>query len=86
MATRTKGNVIVEEINVGDIHYEYDMGMGIKCKVVTKPEFSEMSGGWEWESENIKTGKIINYFVNPEYPHYSINLYDYEAYNVRTYI
>ena len=59
MATRTKGNVIVEEINVGDIHYEYDMGMGIKCKVVTKPEFSEMSGGWEWESENIKTGKII---------------------------
>jgi len=25
MKTYTKGNVIVEEIKVGDIHYEYEM-------------------------------------------------------------
>lgn len=24
--TRTKGNVIVEDIKIGDIHYEYDLG------------------------------------------------------------
>ena len=35
--THTKGNIIVEEIKVGDIHYEYDMGLGIKCEVLTKP-------------------------------------------------
>lgn len=83
--TRTKGNVIVENIKVGDIHYEYDMGVGIKSKVITNPKKNE-EGNWVWESENTKTGNIINYLVNPDYPHYSVNLYDYEAYMVKEYI
>jgi hypothetical protein len=29
--TRTRGNVIIENIKVGDIHYEYELGLGIKC-------------------------------------------------------
>jgi len=37
MKTYTKGNVIVEEIKVGDIHYEYELGVGIKCEVTTLP-------------------------------------------------
>ena len=85
MKTYTKGSVIVEEIKVGDIHYEYDYGTGIKCQVTTLPRINE-SGQYEWESENVRTGKTINYLVDPKYSHYSANLYDYEAYKVNTYI
>jgi hypothetical protein len=83
--THTKGSVIVEEIKVGDIHYEYDMGIGIKSKVLTKPTLNE-DGDWIWKSENVKSGKEIEYLVNPKYSHYSVNLYDYEAYIVKCYI
>lgn len=83
--THTKGNVIVEEIKVGDIHYEYDMGLGIKSEVLTEPRKNE-DGNWEWKSKNLNSGKEIDYMVNPEYPHYSVNLYDYEAYKVKRYI
>ncbi len=83
--THTKGNVVVEDIKVGDIHYEYDLGVGIKCKVLTKPTLTE-DGNWVWKSENIKSGVEIDYLVNPKYTHYSVNLYDYEAYKVKHYI
>ena len=83
--TLTKGNVIVEEIKVGDIHYEYDLGVGIKCKVVSLPKKNK-DGNWEWQSENVNSGETINYMVNPKYPHYSVNLYDYEAYQVKSYV
>ena len=33
--TLTKGNVIVENIKIGDIHYEYEYNLGIKCEVIT---------------------------------------------------
>ena len=80
METRTKGNVIVERIKIGDIHFEYDMGLSLKCEVITKPEFSKKDGGWNWKSKELKTNRIIDYFVSPEYPQYAVNLYDYQAY------
>lgn len=80
--TRTKGNVIVEEIKVGDIHYEYNIGRSIKCEVLTKP-IKDEEGNWIWKSKNVNSGKEINYLVNPKYPHCSFNLYNYEAYKVR---
>lgn len=84
--TYTKGNVIVEEIKVGDIHYEYDMGLGIKSQVITAPTKNK-DGNWEWKSKNLNTGKEIDYMVNPNFPAiYSVNLYDYEAYEVKRYI
>jgi hypothetical protein len=83
--THTKGNVIVENIKVGDIHYEYEWGLGIKCEVLTLPERSE-GGTWTWKSKNLNTGKEIDYLVNEQYSHYSSNLYDYEAYRVKEYI
>lgn len=83
--TYTKGNVIVEDIKVGDIHYEYEFGVGIKCKVVSKPEMND-EGNWEWISVNENTDKNINYLVNPAYSHYAPNLYDHEAYRVKNYI
>ncbi len=80
--TLTKGNVIIENITVGDIHYEYDYGVGIKVKVITKPIRND-NGYWSWKSEQLSTGKIIDYGVSEQYSHYGPNLYDYEAYKVK---
>jgi len=65
MKTITKGNIIVEDIEIGDIHYEYDFGLGIKCEVITKPT-KDQNGNWVWKSKNLKSNKIIEYLVNPE--------------------
>lgn len=85
MKTMTKGNVIVEDIKIGDIHYEFGYGMGIKCKVLTLPVRDE-SGYWTWKSKNIKTGSEITYGVREGLSHYAPNLYDYEAYSVKHWI
>ena len=83
--THTKGNVIVEEIKLGDIHYEYEYGCGIKCEVISLPKRND-DNQWEWKSKNCITNNEINYLVDPKYSHYSSNLYDYEAYQVKHYI
>lgn len=83
--TITKGNVIVEDIKIGDIHYEFEYNMGIKSEVITLPERDE-NGYWSWKSKNFKTGNIIDYGVNEKYSHYGPNLYDYEAYKVKHWI
>lgn len=79
--TYTKGNVIVEDIKVGDIHYEYEWNIGIKVEVITLPVKTD--DVWSWKSKQIKTGEIIDYSVSEKYSHYGPNLYDYEAYNVK---
>jgi len=82
--TFTKGNVIVEEIKIGDIHYEFEYGRGVESEVLTLPvrsdEDEEGNGYWTWESRNIRTGKIIKYGVRENMSHYGPNLYDYIAY------
>jgi len=78
----TKGNVIVDEIKIGDIHYEYDMGLGIKVKVLTLQVKEDDK--WTWTAEQVSTGREINYLVTEGFEHYSANLYDYEAYKVKT--
>jgi hypothetical protein len=85
MKTYTKGDVIVEDIKIGDIHYEYELGVGIKCEVITLPTLNE-SGQYEWKSRNVNSGQEINYLVDPKHSHYGPNLYNYEAYKVNTYI
>jgi hypothetical protein len=78
----TRGNVIVNYIKIGDVHYEYEYGMYVKSKVISLPVRDE-DGLWKWKSEMVdKDGvsKIIDYAVNEKYPHYGPNLYDYEAY------
>lgn len=76
----TKGNVEVQNIKVGDIHYEFELPIFLKVKVLTLPK-KNPDGCWVWKSENMKNGKIVDYLVNPEFPSYlSVNLYDYMAY------
>lgn len=76
---KTKGNVEVDKIRVGDVHYEYGpMGMFIKVEVIelpaeTKPQW------WSWKSKNVLTGKIVDYGVLEGHAHYAPELYDYEA-------
>jgi hypothetical protein len=76
---RTKGNIIVNDIKVGDIHYEFEYGCCAKVKVISLPEFSN-DGCADWKSENLLTGRVINYRVCAKHSHYGPNLYDYEAY------
>ena len=75
----TKGNVIVNKIQVGDIHYEFDYGMAIVSEVISKPVRNE-SGYWTWKSKNVYTGEKIKYGVTEGLSHYGVNLYDHEAY------
>lgn len=83
--TYTKGNVIVENIKIGDIHYEYGYGLGIKVEVISLP-VREGDGLWKWQSKNVNGGAIIDYAVHEKYSHYGPNLYDCEAYTVRNYL
>jgi hypothetical protein len=83
--TLTKGNIIVEDIKIGDTHYEFSGPFGIECIVETKPKQDE-EGNWSWESRNVNTDVVINYFVHKDYPHYGPNLYDNKAYKVNTWI
>jgi len=76
--THTRGNVIVEEIKVGDIHYEFEYNFCVKTEVITKPTFD--GDCWNWKSKKVNGDTIVNYSVNPNYTHYSSKLYDYEAY------
>lgn len=81
MKTYTKGNVIVEDIKIGDIHYEYQLGACIKSEVISLPKRND-DGLWEWQSRIVNNDRIINYAVHEKYSHYGPNLYDYEAYIV----
>jgi hypothetical protein len=65
MSILTKGNVIVENIKIGDIHYEFEYGMGIKCQVMSLP-IRDQRGYWTWQSKNLKTDKVIDYGVSEE--------------------
>lgn len=78
--TYTKGNVIVEDIKIGDIHYEFEYGVGIQSEVISLPIRDE-DGYWTWESKSVNNPeKIIKYGVDEKYTHYGPNLYDYIAY------
>ena len=82
--THTKGNIIIENIKIGDIHYEFEYGFAIKTKVVTLPVRND-EGYWSWDSEIIsddplRNGEIVHYGVTEGLAHYGPNLYDNEAY------
>jgi len=78
--TLTKGNVIVEDIKVGDVHFEFEYNCYIKSEVISLPK-KNAEGNWVWQSKNLKSGSVIDYMVNPKYSHYAAKLYDYEAYS-----
>jgi len=76
---------ICENIKVGDIHYEFAHGMGIKCEVTTLPVRDD-KGYWTWKSKNLTTNKELEYGVKEDMEHYSSKLYNYEAYKVEAWV
>ena len=79
MKTTTKGNVIIEEIKVGDIHYEYHGNLCCKSTVLSLPVLKD--NVYEWKSKHFKSGKYIDYAMSITYPDaYRMYLYTYEAY------
>lgn len=76
----TKGSLDIRTIKVGDTLYEYEYNICIKSTVISEPKEVEKNL-WKWECK-LSNGKLISYSHNVEYPHYSINLYNYEAYKV----
>ena len=79
MKTTTRGNIVVEEIKVGDIHFEFSGKWCIKSEVLTEPKL-DGAGVYHWKSKNLTNGEEFEYMVNSLYPHYSMKLYDHEAY------
>jgi len=73
----TKGNVEVQNIKIGDVHYEFEYGAMIKTTVITLPKNN--NGYWTWQSAR-DNGHIVNYGVTEGMSHYGPNLYDYVAY------
>ena len=68
----TGGNVEVQNIKIGDIHYEYGYDTGIKVEVITLPEKSIQKDDsilWQWVSKT-DNGQLINYAVNEKYSHF----------------
>ncbi len=82
---KTKGNVIVNEIKVGDIHYEFGYGMCIKSEVTSQPTRSE-DGYWTWQSKQVDGDRVIDYGVREGMTHYGPNLYDYDAYSINDFL
>jgi hypothetical protein len=76
METKTKGNVIVEKIKIGDILYEYTNGFYVETIVMTLPKMDE-NGFWSWVSVNTSTEESITYYCSPIYNEYNPTLYNY---------
>lgn len=80
---KTKGGVILEDIKIGDTHYESEYGHTITSIVETKPERIVTEDGdvqWRWTSKIVGSEVPVNYLVTEGFEHYGPNLYNYEAY------
>jgi hypothetical protein len=75
----TKGNVVIENIKIGDVHYEFEYGLCCKSEVISLPTRNK-DGYWSWQSKSLIDGRIIDYGVTEGMSHYGPNLYDHEAY------
>jgi len=75
--THTRGNIIIENIKAGDVHYEFEYNLCLKVTVLTTPLLN--GDTWSWISEDGR-GKQIDYVVTKGYSHYAPKLYDYIAY------
>jgi hypothetical protein len=76
--TRTRGNVDVRNIKIGDIHFEYSEGYMVKSQVLTTPVLDTQE--WSWRARNLQSGEIIDYQVCAR-GLYAPNLFDYEAFS-----
>lgn len=72
--TVTRGGVVIEDIKIGDIHYEAEFGVALKVEVITLPKKNE-KGQWVWKSKIVNKEEEVDYLVTPGLVHYGPNLY-----------
>ena len=75
----TKGNIEVEKIKIGDIHYDFQGKFIREVRVLSLPKRDD-TGFWSWESIGVKNEEVYQYSVNESLPQEGPNLYDYIAY------
>lgn len=89
MPVKTRGNIVVEDIKVGDIHYEYGYRREEYVMEVTQvPTRSESSIGaqWTWKAKCIQAphpdyiGNENEFLITEGLEHYGPTLYNYQAY------
>ncbi len=74
---QTKGDVIIDQIQVGDIHREEEYGTVIMVEVVSQPKLED--GFWYWDSKDLATGTIIPYGQAVDCPLYlALNLFNHK--------
>lgn len=78
--TFTGGDVIVEQIQVGDIHYEFEYGYYLEVEVLSRPVKQPNGPRWGWIAKDTTSGKEIKYVVHLDYCQSAPNLYTYIAY------
>jgi hypothetical protein len=84
----SKGGVVINDIEIGDTHFECEYGCYIECAVITKPVRTEstserdgkVSVQWTWKSKNKLNDKIIDYLITEGFQHYGPNLYNEQVY------
>jgi len=82
--TKTKGNVIVEDIKIGDIHFDYSGAFEREVEVLSNPVLDDRDA-FNWSALNKDSGEIIKYSVVKGFEQYSPKLYDYPAYSTSQY-
>lgn len=83
--TRTRGDIIINDLKIGDIVWECEYGTCEAFEITTKPEVKDEV--WHWKARHCKTDKIIDYSMadanseNGKYnSQFGLKLYSYEAY------
>lgn len=81
MKTYTGGDIIVENIKVGDVQWEIEYGKAIKVEVLSLPQLS--NNQYTWQSKVLSNGEIIEYLVTIGHTHYAPKLYSSNIYNIK---
>jgi len=70
------------ELNVGDVFYECQSGLNIKCEVITKPVEGINLGKkyWSWVSKNVFTEELIDYGLTEGFEYYGPRIYNEPQY------
>lgn len=71
---KTKGNIEVKNIKVGDIHYEEIDNVMVKMKVTKKPYLTDHND-YCWQSKRLDDNLIMNYSISKDN---TFNLYHNE--------
>jgi hypothetical protein len=82
---KTRGDVVVNNLKVDDIIYEFEYNLVIVAKVTTTPLRSP-DGYWTFDAVNTLNSRVINYAMDENLSHYAPKLYTYMAYSECTQI